>query len=84
MDPYVGPLHVSVRTRQTDSGSEITVEDNGPGFDPNDESKPHIALDNIRQRLEIMCGGTLSIEPREGGGTRVAVFVPTQKAEQTI
>ena len=76
MDPEYAPLHISIRTRETDSGSEITVEDNGPGFAPADDCEPHIALENIRQRLEMMCGGKLTIRPRKGGGTVVSVTVP--------
>ena len=76
MNPYLGPLHVMIRTRHTDFGAEITVEDTGPGFDPSDESKPHTTLENIRQRLEMMCGGSMTIRPREGGGTIVTVTIP--------
>ncbi len=76
MDPYSGPLRISIRTRHTDSGAEIIVEDNGPGFETSDESRPHTTLTNIRQRLEMMCGGNMSITPREGGGTVVMVTIP--------
>ncbi len=82
IDPYAGPLHISIRTRQTSDGCEITVENNGAGFDPaanNDE--PHIALNNIRQRLQMMCGGELTIAPRNGGGTMVKVTIPLQNPE---
>ena len=79
MNPNAGPLHVTVRTRQTDSGCEITVEDNGPGFDPSDESRPHTTLDNIRQRLEMMCGGKMEITPGAAGGTTVRITVPQAK-----
>ena len=75
-DPNAGPLHISIRTRKTDTGSEITVSDNGCGYDPADDSEPHIALKNIRQRLELMCGGSLSITPNDGGGTTVTVTIP--------
>ena len=57
MNPYLGVLHISIRTRHTDFGAEITVEDTGSGFTPSDESKPHTTLENIRQRLEMMCEG---------------------------
>ena len=76
MDPESEPLHLSIRTRKTDSGSEIIVEDNGSGFDPAEDSEPHHALANIRQRLEMMCGGKLEIMPREGGGTVVKIMIP--------
>ncbi len=76
MDPEYAPLSISIRTRETDSGSEIIVEDNGSGFAPDDDSKPHTALANIRQRLEMMCGGKMTIRPRESGGTLVIVSIP--------
>lgn len=76
MNPYSGPLHVSIRTRYADSGIEIIVEDNGIGFDPSDEGKPHTTLNNIRQRLEMMCEGSMTIRPRDGGGTVVKMTIP--------
>ncbi len=77
MDPKYAPLYISIRTRETNSGSEIVVEDDGPGFAPaEDDSEPHIALANIKNRLEIMCGGKLTIKPRKGGETVVSVIIP--------
>lgn len=76
MDPYSGPLRILVRTRHTDSVTEILVEDNGPGFDPSDPDKPHPTLTNIRQRLHLMCGGQLSIAPAEGRGIAVTITIP--------
>ena len=75
-DPDSEPLHIVIRTRSTDSGSEITVEDNGPGYVDADDNKPHIALANIKERLELMCGGTMSISKRERGGTVVRIIIP--------
>ena len=74
-DPYVGPFHISIRTRKTTSGSEIVVADNGRWFDSVDDGEPHIALRNIQQRLRIMCGGCLMITPGESGGTVVTVVI---------
>jgi len=77
MDPEYAPLRIFIRTRKTDFGSEIVVEDNGSGFTPaNDDREPHIALANIKQRLEMMCGGKLTIRPREDGGTVINVIIP--------
>ena len=79
MDPENVPLHVWVRTRQTGAGSEVEVEDDGPGFDADVADGPNTTLANIRQRLDMMCGGTLDIAPRDGGGTMVRVTVPRQE-----
>jgi len=76
MDSYTGPLRILNRTRNTDSGTGIIVEDTGPDFDYSDDSKPHTTLNNIRQRLEMMCHGAMTITPREGGGTVVKVKIP--------
>ena len=73
------PIHISVITRQTDKTVEIIVEDDGVGFDParnSDDNDPHIALNNIKERLEMMCKGTLKISPRDGGGTSVKITIP--------
>ena len=80
MDPELEPLRITIRTRMTDRGSEILVEDNGPGFDPTIDysSEPHIALANIKQRLEIMCNGEMVIAPCKDGGTVVKVTIPGQ------
>ena len=76
VDPDLEPLYVTVATEDTDGGVRITVEDTGPGYAPSDADAPSFALDNIRERLKTMCGGTLEIEPREAGGTKVTFFVP--------
>ncbi|MBR0415053.1 MAG: histidine kinase [Clostridia bacterium] len=76
LDPELSPLHITIKTRGTENGSEITVEDTGPGFTENDNNEPHVALANIKERLKMMCRGTLTIAPRAGGGTVVTVVIP--------
>ncbi len=75
LDPEFSPLHITVKTRQTENSSELIVEDTGPGFGENDNNEPHVALANIKERLEMMCGGTLNIESSENG-TTITIFVP--------
>ena len=75
------PIHISVKTRQTGKSVEIIVEDDGVGFDParnSDDNDPHIALNNIKDRLEMMCKGKLTISPREGGGTSMKITLPNE------
>lgn len=76
------PLHILIKTQKTDSGNEIIVKDNGPGFKPTDNKEPHIALANIRERLLLMCGGTMEIAIVETGGTRVTIRIPMKKSEE--
>ena len=76
LSPGLPPLYVSVATEDTGNGVQVTIEDTGPGFQQLKYDEPHITLNNIRQRLRTMCGGTLEIEPREAGGTKVTMYVP--------
>ncbi len=76
MDPDSGPLHILIRTSETSAGNVILVQDNGSGFDPDGIFDSDNALSNIRQRLEIMCHGSISITSRKGGGTAVKVVIP--------
>jgi sensor histidine kinase YesM len=91
MDPYAGPLHVTVRTYRVDraggagstgGASVIVVEDNGPGFDTAGLNESHEAMTNIRQRLELMCDGKMEVASRETGGTTVTVTIPDRNAEE--
>lgn len=83
-DPYAGPFHISIRTRKTEDGSQIIVADNGRGFQPADGSEPHLALKNIRERLEMMCGGSLTIAPNDGGGTVVTLMIPDRQEDASL
>ena len=71
------PEHICILSRRTDGGAEITIIDDGPGFpDDTGGDAGHVGLQNVRERLALSCGGTLSIKANAGGGTAVTVFVP--------
>ena len=69
---------IMIRSAAVSQGAEIVVEDNGMGYDPSPDSEAHIGLQNVRERLEMLCGGTLAIEPGTGGGTLVRLWIPQQ------
>ena len=73
------PIRIAIRTRKYAGYSEIAVEDNSGGFsvDAPDGDAPHVGLQNVRERLALMCGGTLDISPIPGG-TAVVVRVPAK------
>ena len=74
MDPDAAePLIISVKTEKTDDGMDITVEDNGKGFDPSNNTET--ALDNIRDRLKQQCDGTMKIDSMPGK-TVVILSIP--------
>ena len=76
MDPDSSePLCVSVKTEKTNTCNIIIVADNGPGISQDNNNEPHLALNNIRERLSVI-GATLTITPIENSGTRVTIFLP--------
>lgn len=54
----------------------VTVEDDGLGLDPSTDDAGHYGLSIMRERARSL-RGDCSVEPREGGGTRVRlIFAP--------
>ena len=78
-----GVSHLYITTRETDAFYEIEIRDTGVGFDPshqkNDGNK-HIGIDNVRQRLETLCNGTLTIQSTLGVGTTALIQIPKTEA----
>ena len=75
---------VKVGTVKVSNGYEITVEDNGMGFDTSKietADNTHIGLRNVRERIKKMCGGTFQIESTENVGTKITLHIPNQKAK---
>ena len=71
---------VTVSACRTDGGVQITVADTGIGFDPEtymEDGKQHVGIRNVRNRLESMVGGSLSITSSENG-TVAVVTIPTK------
>ena len=63
-------------TERTAGTTDLTIEDNGIGFDPGGVVKlGHQGLANTRERAAKI-GGTVAIDSHPGAGTRIIVRVP--------
>ena len=75
-----GRGEVAVSAREYPDRYEVTVTDDGPGFDPEapqkDDGRSHVGIENVRERLAQMCGGALRIDSEPGKGTRVTILLP--------
>ncbi len=71
---------IRVISYETDTNYCICVEDDGVGFDTSKQldEKQHIGIRNIRDRLQVMVGGTLEIESTQGVGTKVLITIPKE------
>lgn len=70
---------VTLATRSVPGGVEITVTDDGVGFDPNKpytDGKDHFGLRMVRDRLQMEFGAALTITSHPGSGTEVRIFLP--------
>lgn len=69
---------VIVCSYETEENNCVSVHDNGGGFDMAQELEngKHVGLRNIRERLKIMCDGTLEIHSSPGVGTTAVISIP--------
>lgn len=78
---------VIIATREHPDRYEITVSDDGPGFDPEapalaDDGREHIGIANVRDRLKQI-GGDLHIRSERGKGTLVTIEIPKKQENAT-
>ena len=72
-----GTIIISVS--ETNNVYHITVTDNGVGYDvnkPDRDTKIHIGINNVKQRLKEQCGGTLEISSEPEKGTIAVIKIP--------
>ena len=70
---------VKIMADEDNESYVITVSDTGCGFDPEkpkNDGNRHVGIENVRQRLINMCGGTLTIESKVGVGTLATIIIP--------
>ena len=70
---------VTVSSRTTDRFHEIMISDNGKGFDTTllkTADGSHIGVRNVQERIEKLCGGTLTVESVPDKGTTVTIRIP--------
>ncbi|OYD84977.1 histidine kinase (plasmid) [Azospirillum brasilense] len=78
---HARPTRVSVSVRRSSDRVEVTVTDDGPGLAEGpavaDDEAGHggLGISGMAERVRAL-GGTLSIGPNGGRGTRVAAFLP--------
>lgn len=77
---------VTIATRKGDACHEIVISDNGKGFDwklleQTDET--HIGIRNVRERIETMCNGTLTVNSQLDKGTIITIRIPAGRRDAT-
>lgn len=70
---------VKISSREEEADWVVTVQDNGAGFDPEAvyyDGRTHIGIQNVRNRLAVMCNGTLTIDSVLNKGTLAVITIP--------
>ena len=79
---------LSIRTRLGEQNHEITIRDDGVGFDPasyhigGEGEHQSIGIENVRKRLWSMCKGTVTISSEKGKGTAILICIPRNSLEE--
>ena len=74
--------NIKVITRLEEGFHTVIIQDNGKGFEIeklDNMEETHIGIRNVRERLEMLCGGTLEINSQPSVGTTVILRIPEQK-----
>ena len=72
---------VLITTNEYPDRYEVSVSDDGPGFDPSQkiqDGHSHIGLANVSERLQRVVGGSLSVHSAPGTGTTVVITIPKE------
>lgn len=76
---HAGASEVDVRLEAMGIGVELTIEDDGRGFNPHEEissaNREGMGLLSMRERAELI-GGSLSVQSLPGSGCRVVLHIP--------
>ena len=78
---------VKISTYATDKHYVIEIIDDGVGFDAAavaaDKGSRHIGLENVEQRVNRLCRGSIGIKSTPDVGTRVTIEIPRKKGRRT-
>ena len=71
---------VTVTAFETETHYCVKVTDDGVGFDETclQDGQKHVGIRNVRERLQGMCGGTLTVESQKGAGTTALIQIPKE------
>jgi signal transduction histidine kinase len=79
---YAGARHVSLTLAAHGGHAELTVKDDGAGFDTQARPRSAYGLVGMRFRVEAE-GGTLTVTSAPGAGTTIRATLPEQPAAST-
>jgi signal transduction histidine kinase len=71
-----------VRLRRLDGGLQLSISDNGIGFDPARRAGANLGLSSMQQRVGLV-GGKVHIDSSPGHGTTIVAWVPLREPTES-
>ncbi len=72
---HANATRIILRMRCDENGLQLDIIDNGVGFETQKDFPGHLGLHSMRERV-MQLGGQISIESKQGDGTRLTVIIP--------
>ncbi|MBP3792712.1 MAG: histidine kinase [Ruminococcus sp.] len=76
---------VKIASNENENGYEITVSDDGVGFDVDapkkEDGRSHVGMENTKKRLRDMCNAEITVTSTPGKGTTVQIIIPKGSKE---
>lgn len=69
------PKHIIIQIKNTDEHFELSIEDDGRGFDIEKAKKESLGLRNMEHRTQLL-GGTIEWKQGENNGTIILIKIP--------
>ena len=82
VEKHSGASRVEIHLLCRGDSAELTISDNGAGFDPETVSPKHLGLRIMRERGEAV-GAALKVTSAEGHGTKVTVVWPDASRKES-
>ena len=75
---HASPKHISIQIKNTDHHFELTIQDDGKGFDFNSAKKESLGLRNMEHRVQLL-GGTITWQSETDKGTLITIKIPEKE-----
>ena len=69
---------MTIKTSETNNEYLVEVIDDGVGFEigKEDDSRVHVGIKNVSDRLKRMINGKLEVESKIGVGSHITIHIP--------
>ena len=83
IDQHAGATEIALTLLVTPQQVELSIADNGHGFEPEQANRERFGLTGMNERMHLL-GGTFHIESTPGQGAQVRVRVPLIASERSL